>query len=142
MSRQRRERERGSTSLEAAVVTPALLALLALIIVGGRFAIAHQAVESAAAEAARSASISRTQGAASSNAEAAAWAALANEGLHCTSRSVVVDTSGFASPAGTPANVSATVTCVVDIAGLSLPGLGSRTITKTMTSALDTYRER
>ncbi|WP_245534542.1 TadE/TadG family type IV pilus assembly protein [Xylanimonas cellulosilytica] len=129
-------------SLETAVVAPALLALLALIIIGGRVALAHQAVESAAAEAARSASIARTQGEAGAQAEASAWAALDNEGLHCSSRSVAVDTSGFAAPAGTPASVSATVTCVVNLAGLQVPGVGPQTITKTMTSALDTYRER
>lgn len=128
-------------SLEVAIVVPVTLLLLALIILAGRVAIAHQTVEAAAAEAARSASLARTQGAAASAAEAAAWSALDSEGLRCSSRSVSVDTSGFAAPAGTPANVSATVTCVVEASGLQLPG-GPRVISKTMVSGLDTYRER
>jgi len=99
-------------------------------------------VESAAADAARAASISRTQGQAASNAEAAAAASLSSQNLRCVSTSVTVDTAGFASPVGTPASVGATVNCQVDLAGL-LPGLpGSMTISATMRSPLDTYRER
>ena len=109
---------------------------------GGRVALSHQAVESAAADAARAASISRTQGQAASNAETAAAASLSSQNLRCVSTSVSIDTAGFASPVGTPASVGATVTCQVDLAGL-LPGLpGSMTISATMRSPLDTYRER
>ena len=115
---------------------------VALIIAGGRVALSHQAVESAAADAARAASISRTQGQAASNAEAAAAASLSSQNLRCVSTSVSIDTAGFASPVGTPASVGATVNCQVDLAGL-LPGLpGSMTISATMRSPLDTYRER
>jgi hypothetical protein len=58
------------------------------------------------------------------------------------STQVTLDTTGFAAPVGTPASVGATVTCQVDIAGL-LPGLpGSMSITATVRSPLDTYRER
>ena len=54
-----------------------------------------------------------------------------------------MDTSGFASPVGPPANVTATVTCVVNLSDVAVPGLpGTRTITATMTSPLDTFRER
>ena len=52
-------------------------------------------------------------------------------------------TTGFATPVGTPATVSATVTCVVELSDLALPGVpGTRTVTVTVTSPLDTYRER
>ena len=54
----------------------------------------------------------------------------------------LVDVGGFASPAGTPASVGATVTCQVSLAD-TLPGLpGSIGVTATVRSALDTYRER
>jgi hypothetical protein len=44
---------------------------------------------------------------------------------------------------GTPASVTATVTCVVNLSDVAIPGLpGTRTITATMSSPLDTYRER
>lgn len=139
----RRDRERGSEAIEAAVGVPAFLLFIALIIAAGRIAIAHQAVESAAAEAARAASIARTQVEANHVANSGAVASLANQGLRCVSRTVDVNTAGFASPAGTPASVTATVTCRVDLADVAIPGLpGSTTITATMTSPIDTYRER
>ena len=41
------------------------------------------------------------------------------------------------------ASVTATVTCVVNLSDVAVPGLpGTRTITATMSSPLDTYRER
>ncbi|HEY5275589.1 MAG TPA: TadE/TadG family type IV pilus assembly protein, partial [Coriobacteriia bacterium] len=57
-------KERGSAAIETAVGVPAFLLFIALIIGAGRIAIARQAVEAAAAEGARSASIERTQAAA------------------------------------------------------------------------------
>ena len=139
----RRDRERGSEAVEAAVGVPAFLLFVAVIIAAGRVAIAHQAVESAAADAARSASISRTQGEADSAATSGASSSLANQKLQCVSRKVSVDTSGFAAPVGTPATVTATVTCVVNLSDVTIPGLpGSMTIDATVDSPLDTYRER
>lgn len=134
--------ERGSSVVEVVILAPALGLFLALIIAGGRVAVAHQAVEASAAEAARAASIARTQGQAQASAEAAATASLTNQTTRCVSTAVTVDTSGFATPVGTPASVGATITCQVDLAGL-LPGLpGSMNITATVRSPLDTYRER
>ena len=134
--------ERGSSVVEIVILAPALGLFLMLIIAGGRVAIAHQAVESAAAEAARSASIARTQSHAETSASSAATTSLRNQGINCIAASVSVDSSGFAAPVGTPASVGATVTCRVDLSGL-LPGLpGSMPITATVRSPLDTYRER
>jgi Flp pilus assembly protein TadG len=142
MSR-RRQDERGSAAIEAAVGVPAFLLFIALIIGAGRVAIARQAVEAAAAEAARSGSIERTQPTAARAAEGAAAATLANQRLQCLSTLIDVDTSGFAVPVGTPASVRATVTCVVNLGDVSVPGLpGSLTITETVSSPLDTYRGR
>jgi Flp pilus assembly protein TadG len=135
--------ERGSAAIEAAVGVPAFLLFVALIVGAGRVAIAHQAVEAAAAEAARSASIERTRTAAARAAGDAAAATLANQQLQCLSTVIDVDTSGFALPVGTPASVRATVTCVVNLGDVSVPGLsGSMTITETVSSPLDTYRGR
>ena len=142
-SRRVGSRDRGSEAIEAAIGVPAFLLLVALIICAGRFAIAQQAIDSAAADAARTASIARTQAQARSSAEANANASLANQSLQCTSKSVRVDVTGFASPPGTPASVTATVTCTVNLSDVAVPGLpGDRTITATMTSPIDTYRER
>lgn len=137
------ERERGSVAIEAVIGIPAFLLFVALILLAGRLAIATQTVEAAANDAARTASIARTQAQAASTATAAARTSLANQGLACVSGHVQVDTTGFAAPAGTPAQVTATVTCQVNLADLALPGLpGTRTVTASMRSAIDTYRER
>ena len=135
--------DRGSEALEAAIGVPAFLLFIAMIIAAGRLAIAHQGIDAAAAQAARSASIARTQTAAHASAVNGATSSLANQKLLCASTSVNVDTSGFASPVGTPATVSATITCVVSLSDVAIPGLpGTRTITSTMSSPLDTYRAR
>jgi Flp pilus assembly protein TadG len=139
----RRRDERGVATLEFVVLTPVLIALLGLLVMAGRVAIASNSVQAAADEAARSASISRTASAARSGAEAGARRSLARQDLRCATVRVEVDTGGFATPVGLPARVSATVTCVVQLADLALPGFpGSRTVTATAVSPLDTYRER
>ena len=135
--------ERGSAVIETVIGVPAFLLFVGLIIFAGRMAIAHQAVEAAANSAARSASITRTQGEAQGAASSSASSTLASQGLTCVATAVSVDTTGFAAPVGTPAQVTATVTCEVDLADLSVPGVpGSKTVTATMRSAIDTYRER
>lgn len=142
LRRRTRPRDRGSSVVEVVILAPALGLFLMLVIAGGRVAIAHQAVQSAAADAARSASIARTQGHAETAAADAATTSLGDQGTDCAATSVSVDSTGFAAPVGTPASVAATVTCQVDLAGL-LPGLpGSMPITATVRSPLDSYRER
>ena len=135
--------ERGSVTLEAVILIPAFLLFVALVIAAGRVALARQGVQTAAAEAARQASIARTAGEATTKAQAGAQQTLADQQLRCLSSSVVTDTSGFAAPVGTPASVSATVTCQVDLAGVAIPGLpGSLNITASFQSPLDTFRGR
>ncbi len=136
-------RERGSESIEAVIGMTALMLFIALIMAAGRISIAHQSVISAAAEAARAASISRSAGLAQAEASSGASVSLANQSLECASTRVIVDTSGFSSPVGVPAAVTATVSCEVSLADIAIPGLpGSTTITATVSSPLDTYRER
>ncbi|MDR1808773.1 MAG: pilus assembly protein [Propionibacteriaceae bacterium] len=135
-------RDAGSTTLEAAIVVPALLLFLALMIVAGRVALARDTVNQAAWDAARAASLARTAGAAWADAATAAEAALRNHHLACDP-AVAVDTSQFARPVGQAAEVTVTLTCAVAVADLSLPGVpGTLTVTVTAASPLDTYRER
>lgn len=135
--------ERGSAAVEAAVGLPAFALFVGLIIFGGRTATTHSAVESAAADAARSASIARTSSEAKSDATAAARASLANQDIHCLSVNVVINVSDFAKPVGQPGAVAATVQCLLDLDDLSVPGVpGSRLVKATITSPLDTWRER
>src|SRR5687768_14015272 len=95
-------RERGSATIEAVIGVPAFLLFVLLIIAAGRLAIARHAVEASAAEAARSASIARTQGQAEADGASGAATSLRNQGVRCTAQRVDVDTSGFAASVGTP----------------------------------------
>lgn len=138
-----RDRERGSATLELAILAPALLLLLGLVVLAGRVQVAAGAVEHASTIAAREASLARTAVAAQSTATSAASRELEGQGIRCVASSTTVDTSGFAVALGQPATVSASVTCTVSFADLALPGLpGSRTLTSTATSPLDQFRAR
>ncbi|ACZ29871.1 TadE family protein [Xylanimonas cellulosilytica DSM 15894] len=134
--------ERGSGSIEAAIVVPALGAFIVLLIFAGRVAVAHQSLQSAAAEGARAASMERTGDAAVQRAQDVVAATLANQGLRCSSTSVEVDADGFTAPVGTPASVTVTVTCHVDLTDLMVPLPGNRTITAAVTSPIDQWRQR
>lgn len=135
--------DEGSAALELVVLAPVLLVLLALVIAAGRTSIAQSSVDAAARDAARQASLALNPQAARQAALASARQALAADGLDCVTASVLVDTGGFGLPPGTPANVSATVSCQVPLGDLFLPGLpGVHTMIATFASPLDVYRER
>jgi Flp pilus assembly protein TadG len=139
------DRERGSATLELAILAPALLLLLGLVVLTGRVQVAAGAVEHAATSAAREASLARTVDGAGAAAAATAAAAreLDGQDIRCATSSVTVDTSGFGAPLGQSATVSASVTCTVSFADLAIPGLpGSRTLTATATSPIDRFRAR
>jgi Flp pilus assembly protein TadG len=135
--------DRGNAAVELAPVALILLLFLGLLIAGGRLTVTRMAVNDAARDAARQASIARTPGEAQAAALQSASAALRADGLDCTP-AVSVNTSGFAVPVGEPAQVSATVTCDVRLSDLTaVPGMpGSRSLTATFTSPLDPYRAR
>ena len=84
------DRERGSAAIEAVIAIPAFVLFVVVIIAAGRVAMAHQSVETAAAEAARSASLARTPGDAQAKAAAAGAQTLVNQGLQCGSTNVTV----------------------------------------------------
>ena len=140
-----RRDERGAAAIEAVLVAIALGLFIGLIILGGRVEMAKQAVQSAAYDAARSASISRSSGEANSSGQSSAMASLSQQGIQCTRSDVTIDTSAFNTALGTSGSaalVSATVTCTIDVSGLGIPGITTHTITQTMTSPLDSYRGR
>jgi Flp pilus assembly protein TadG len=125
------------------VGVPAFVLFVGLIIFGGRTATTHQSVETAAADAARAASIERTSNAARSAAIDTATTSLSNQGVHCLDIDVSVDASQFSRTVGEVATVSVTVQCRLDLSDLSVPGVpGSRLIKATMASPIDTWRER
>lgn len=134
--------ERGSATIELAILAPVVVALLMLTIGFGKIAQARTWVDQAAHAAARSASLERDSGTASSSGNAAARQYLTHQGLECSSEEISVDTSGFTTALGQPAAVTATVTCVVPLKDIAGVPAGSKTFTGTATSPIDPYRER
>ena len=135
--------DRGSATLELLILAPALLLTIAAAAIGMRIEIAGGAVEAASYDAARAASISRDADTAYSNALTSAQSTLAQQGLNCAELTVSVNTAGFSVPVGQPANVVASVTCVVNLADITAAGMpGTRTMTSTSISPLDRYRAR
>jgi len=135
--------ERGSAAVELALLVPALVLMLGLVVAGGRLWFARTTVNEAAQSAARAASLSRTATQASGDGAAAARASLSTAGLRCLDPAVSVDTRAFAVPVGQSATVTTRVTCQVPFADVLLPGLpGSIKLDSSGASALDTYRSR
>ncbi len=135
--------ERGAAATELALLVPAFMLLLAVMVGGGRIWLARSAVYEAAGAAARAATLQRSAVEAEAAALRVVEANLADAAVVCGSRTVQVDTSGFAKAAGIPATVSVSVNCSVSLGDLLLPGLpGSLPATAEATSALDTYRGR
>jgi Flp pilus assembly protein TadG len=138
-----RRREKGSAAIETAIVVPVLGLVVLLILFGGRVMVGQQSVQTAASAAARAASLARVPSVAHDDAVTAADSSLANQQVACAGTEVVIDTAGLSAPVGTASAVSATVTCHVDLADLAVPFFpGTRAVSATMTSVVDTHRER
>ena len=135
--------ERGSVSVELALLAPALLLLLAFAVLAGRTQIAEGAVAEAARAAAREASLARDAGTATTLAQAQARRTLAAQDLRCQRSSVTIDPAGFRASPGRPGDVTVTISCTVGMSDLLAPGLpGSVTVEASFTSPLDAFRER
>ena len=143
MTQERRRSERGNAILQFAIMAPCLLAFTLLCIAAGRIYLAVQAVDAAAFDAARTASIARSAQSASSGARSTALSTLNNRQLRCVHSQVSVSTAGFSLPPGTPATVEVNLRCELNLSDIALPGLPSTmTLTASAGSAIDTYRER
>lgn len=130
-------------TVELALLVPALVVVLGLLVAGGRLWFARTAVTEAAQTSARAASLARTPAAAATDGATAGRASLATAGLRCSVSSIHVETAAFGVPVGTPATVRSTVRCSVPFADVLLPGMpGSVVLTGEGASALDTYRSR
>ena len=139
----RRRDERGSAAIEAAIGVPAFALFVGLIIFGGRTASTHEALQSAAADGARTASLARDAQTARADAREAAVASIANQKIGCSDVEVTVDTNDFNKQAGVPGSVNVTVACRLNLSDLAVPGIpGSRVMRATMSSPIDTWRER
>ncbi|WP_305080828.1 TadE/TadG family type IV pilus assembly protein [Pseudonocardia sp. TRM90224] len=124
--------EEGSVATELVLVSPLLLLVIALIVLAGRLTDLRLQVESAAHQAARAASAQP----APDTATAAATRITAELGSHCADPTADVDITGWA-PGG---SVTVTVTCVADVADLTLLPIGGRVpVTATFTSPIDRF---
>ncbi len=129
--------ERGSISVEVAVIAPAFVFLMLLVVYAGKVSEADGNVERAAAEGARAASLRQNPAAAIDDARAVVEANLAATGVPCSQLDTSVDTSMF-EPGGT---VTITVRCDASMADVTLLGVpGTRSFTATSTEVIDTYR--
>jgi len=119
------------------LLTPVLLALLLLVVAGGRLADTRGQVDAAARDAARAGTIARSPGDARRGAFEAAKARLHGGGVGCRALTVDVNTAGFRAGG----DVSTTVTCVVDLGDLTLLGVpGTRSVRATAVEPIDTFR--
>lgn len=135
MTTSRPHDERGSLSLEAALLTPvAVLVVLALTALG-HIAHARLSVDAAAQDAARAASLASSRSTAARDARLAAAATLQGERISCASLRVTVDLSRYR-PGGV---VVATVACRPNLGALGLPGVRDRQVSARAVVPVDTY---
>ncbi|MCM0678578.1 pilus assembly protein [Micromonospora phytophila] len=152
-----RSAERGSVSIEVAVLAPAFIALIVLAGAAGRTAVAAEAIDAAAHDAARAASISRDADTARSEARDAARQQLDWRGLNCAGTPEVAFSgsvrgratsfdAAFRSPVGQDASVTVRISCTVswrDLRLTVLPGMPTgKRVSASFTSPLDRYRSR
>ncbi|WP_030442485.1 TadE/TadG family type IV pilus assembly protein [Actinoplanes subtropicus] len=138
VARRRLSGDRGSVIVEvglgyAPIMVLAIVAVIAVV----RIVSAQMDVNSAAAAAARQASLAYTPGAATAGAQDAATATLAGRTLTCRPRTMNVN-AGSMAPGG---QVTVTIDCTValrDLFGVGLPG--ALTVTSQSTQPLDIYR--
>ena len=125
-------------AIEIVILTPVLIAFTLLVVAGGRFVGRQSDVDSAARDAARAASVERTEGAAVSVALTVVQASLPG-----TARCAPAEVETNWPPAGSnqTGSVRVTLTCEVSYSGLGLIGLpGSATVKGTSLAPLDQYR--
>jgi Flp pilus assembly protein TadG len=136
-----RRGERGSMSVELAVLAPALALLLLLIGAGARVVEVQGHIDGAARDAARAASIARSSGQAAAFAQQAAEADLGSTSW-CLPHTVSAQVSGWPAagliPAGT--DVTVTVTCDVNMSPFTVLGFsGSMQFTGHAVAPLDPF---
>lgn len=130
-------------AVEIALLAPALVLVLGLLVAGGRLWFARTTVVEAAQASARAASLARGAGEAAAVGTDAGRQSMTTAGLRCATSSVHVSTAAFAVPVGTPATLTSDITCDVPFGDVLLPGMpGSLHLTGRGSAALDTYRAR
>ena len=124
-----RRGEAGSATLELAVLTPAVIAVLGAVVLAGHVESARARVAQAAEDAARAATMARDQAAAQADANAAAAADLA--GPDCSTWNLSI--SGSLVPGS---SLTATLTCTTGLGILP----GTFHVTQVASAVVDLYR--
>ncbi|WP_079124561.1 TadE/TadG family type IV pilus assembly protein [Streptomyces sp. NBRC 110611] len=123
--------------MELVLVTPLLMVVLLVVVALGRLADARLVVTDAAHQAARAASLARTEHAARAQAARAAATALQEAGATCRHPRVSLSTSGL----NPGANVAAKVSCIADLSHLTHTWApGHVPLTGTAFSVVDSFR--
>jgi Flp pilus assembly protein TadG len=132
----RLRRQDGSVAVEAAILAPVLLVLMLLVVYAGRAAQTDVDVRSAAARAARAASLTGDDSAAEAAAISVATGNLATAGIAC--RQVDIGVTAEMHPGGM---VTVQVACEVSNADLALLAVpGSRWSSASATQVVDRHR--
>lgn len=127
--------DRGSVTVELAILTPVFALLLAFVVLVGRVQSGRADVESAARAAARTISLSRDTASAIEVARTDAETMVRAGSPTCTSMEF--------NPVIANGEVRVEVSCVVDLAAAALlPVPGSMTVSASATEILDVYREQ
>jgi Flp pilus assembly protein TadG len=132
---------RGGAAVEMVILAPLLIAMFLFVIGLGRLATSRQSVDGAARDAAREASMARTEASAAQRARQVASNTLIEKKLSCSRMRIGVDTSRFAPVGGRAGSVTVHVDCTVANGDVILSGLpGSSTITGNFVAVVDAYR--
>jgi Flp pilus assembly protein TadG len=135
--------QRGSLSVEFAILVPALVLLFGATVGGARAWLARSSVEQIAGAAARTASLERTATQAEAAAQRLATIQASVGGLRCDVLTVKLDTTAFSQPVGSTGRVTAVVTCEVPMSDVLVPGWpGSMLVTASSSAVLDSFRGR
>lgn len=127
----------GSVTAQTVFAVPLLIAVLLFVVLCGQLVETRLRVDSAAEDAARAASLSRTSQDAQKAARSAAAEQLGHGGLSCASYTVTVDTTAFR-PGG---RVRVSVKCAASTKGLIGLGVpGSVSVNGHAVSPIDQYR--
>lgn len=122
--------DRGSLSVELVVMVPALLVLMLIVVLGGRLVEARGAIDGAARDGARAASLARYPGTGQLGATTlASQAASGDLGSYCTGDNFSVQVTGFpdlGQSANLGDNVTVTVTCDINTSIFGVFGFKSR----------------
>jgi Flp pilus assembly protein TadG len=130
--------DRGSTPVEVAIIAPAVLALLMLVIFAGRVAQAEQEVQQAAAAAARAASQRSGWTSAAERADDVAEQNLTDAGISCDPFDVALDPASDLSPGGHVTVIVSCTTTASDLVLLAFPG--DYSFSTSSTEVIDTFR--